>query len=120
MIEILPNSHGNVLGIKASGKLTAEDYEEILIPRLESMLQENETGRFLYYISKDLEGIEPGAMWDDAKFICTHRDKFDRVAIVSDAKWVEWSGRLANHFITAEVKTFHGEQIDDAWQWVEA
>ena len=61
MIEILPKSHDNILGVKAIGKVTAEDYENILIPKLDSMLSEHEKGKFIYYLSPEFEGFEMGA-----------------------------------------------------------
>ncbi|MGB2601535.1 MAG: STAS/SEC14 domain-containing protein [Candidatus Omnitrophota bacterium] len=120
MIEILPKSQGNIMGIKASGRLTAQDYEEILIPKIEEVLKNNERARFLYYISDDLEGIEPGAMWDDAKFASGHRDRFDKIAIVTDSKWMQWSSKLVSYFLQGEVKSFPGDQLDEAWIWIEA
>ena len=43
MIDILPESQGNILGIRASGKLTDSDYKDVLIPPicLESELKES-------------------------------------------------------------------------------
>ena len=36
MIEVMPESQGNVIGVKFSGKITAREYEETIIPRLEA------------------------------------------------------------------------------------
>jgi len=41
MIEIMPESSDNVLGVKASGKLTHNEYQRILIPRLESLFRQH-------------------------------------------------------------------------------
>ena len=120
MIEILPKSHDNILGIKASGKITAEDYEKILIPKINDILSEHATARFLYYISDEFEGFEVAAMWDDAKYAAAHNAQFDKVAIVGGPKWIEWTSKLAALFIKAEVKEFGEDQLDEAWSWVEA
>lgn len=120
MIEILPKSQGNIMGVKASGTLTTQDYEEVLIPKMEAVLKNNDKARFLYYVSDDLEGIEPGAMWDDAKFAGEHRDRFDKIAIVTDSKWMQWSTKVASWFMQGEVKSFPGNQLDEAWNWIES
>ena len=31
MIEVLPESQGNIFGIKMSGKVTAREYEDVII-----------------------------------------------------------------------------------------
>ena len=120
MFEILPQSHDNVLGVKAIGKITAKDYEDILIPRLDDLLKNSENGRFLYYLGNDFEGFEAGAMWDDMKYGKAHMDKFERIAVVTDSKWMEWSSDFFSKFIPGEMKAFHTDQLDEAWKWLES
>ena len=45
MIEVLPESRGNILGIRASGKLTDADYKDVLIPYLEKIIGEQGMAR---------------------------------------------------------------------------
>ena len=40
MIEILPESKGNILAFKATEKLTTKDYEEVFIPKLNELIRE--------------------------------------------------------------------------------
>ena len=47
MIKVLPDSEGNILVLKALGKLTDQDYKEALIPRLESIIHEHGRARLL-------------------------------------------------------------------------
>ncbi len=35
MIQIMPESEGNMLVLWATGKLTDQDYKDVMIPRLE-------------------------------------------------------------------------------------
>jgi len=37
MLEILPESQGNILGVKATGKLTKQEFQEVLVPRLKAI-----------------------------------------------------------------------------------
>ena len=71
MLTFLERSHGNVLGIKASGKLTHADYERI-IPKLEELLREHRKLRVLFEL-EDCQGWVAGAAWDDLKFGVKHR-----------------------------------------------
>ena len=120
MIEILPKSHDNIMGVKASGKVTDADYKEILIPGLDKIIQEHGNGNFLYYLSDEFEGFELGAMWDAAQYACSHADKFVKIAFVGGPKWMEWSVKMSEFFIKAEIKPFRDDQLDEAWNWIES
>lgn len=118
MITILPESHDNVIGIKAVGKVTDEDYRNIIIPAIDDMLSKNEKGKFLYYLSPEFEGFELGAMWDDLKYAAGHHEKFDKIALVGGPRWVEWTSKVFGHMVDAEIKTYEDADIDKAWEWI--
>jgi len=46
MIAFMPESEGNVVGLRASGKLTGADYERVLIPHLESLIERHGAASF--------------------------------------------------------------------------
>jgi hypothetical protein len=120
MIEVLPESQGNVMGIKASDKVTAQDYEEVLTPRLEAVLKEHGSVRFLYLLDEDFQGFELGAMWDDAKVGLKHRKEFDKVALVAAARWMEVGMKLFAPLLKGELKSFPREQLSAAWEWLKS
>jgi hypothetical protein len=108
------------MGIKASGKVTAKDYEEVLIPRLEAVLKEHGPVRFLYLIDEDFQGFELGAMWDDAKFALKHRQEFDKVALVAAARWMDVGMKLFAPLMKGELKSFSRDQLSAAWEWLKS
>lgn len=120
MIEIMSESKGKVLGVRLTGKVTDQDYEKTFIPALEKLLAEHGKIRCVYYMDEDFKGWEIGAMWDDAKFGVKHRDDFEKIAVIGGPKWAEWGTKLASHVLSGEVKTYSGDQLSDAWKWIEA
>ena len=38
MFQIISESQGKIIGVRATGKLTDQDYQEVLIPRLEALI----------------------------------------------------------------------------------
>jgi hypothetical protein len=56
MLHILPESQADILGVKAIGKFTNQDYREFLIPRLEDLIQEHGRVRVLLYLDEDFQG----------------------------------------------------------------
>jgi hypothetical protein len=119
MIELLPLSGKNVVGVRASATLTATDYETVWIPALEKAIAEHGSVRALLFMDEGFTGWAPGAMWDDAKFGLSHRRAFEKIAIVGGPDWVAKSVRLMAHFIPAEVIIFRPDELDDAISWVE-
>jgi len=118
MIEILPESQGNILGIRANGKLTDSDYKDVLIPHLENIIGEQGKARVFCQMGDDIHGWEGEAMWDDAKFGVVHRHDFEKFAVVGGTRWVEWGTKLGALFMKTNLRTFTGEQLPEAWEWI--
>ncbi len=120
MLEYLPESQGNFLGVKGSGKLTDHDYREVYVPRLEATVQEYGKVRLLFYMDESFAGWELGALWDDTKYGMKYKDNFEKLAVVGGAKWIEVGIKLFSRLMKGEVKTFPAEQLAAAWDWLKA
>ncbi|MBI5570157.1 MAG: STAS/SEC14 domain-containing protein [Desulfomonile tiedjei] len=118
MIEILPESEGSTLAIRGRGRLTAADYENLLIPRLEAILQQHAKARLLFDMDDDFKGWEFRAAWDYAKFGLKHTDHFEKVAAVCGPKWVQWGMKFKSLFVPGEVKTFSCAERPEALEWI--
>ena len=108
----------NVLGISAEGKITADDYEKIIIPALEGKLKSNKTFRLLYYIGPDFTGIEWGAFFDDVKVAFKHVSALDRIAIVSDNVMINSFAKFFRHLISVESRVFNDNELEEAKKWI--
>lgn len=118
MLEVMLGSQDNLLGLKASDKVTDADYKDILIPRLESIIKEHGKARLLFDFDDEFHGYEAAAMWDDTKFGIKHRNDFEKIAIVGGPKWVEWATRLSSSFVGGSMKSFSQAELQDAWTWL--
>ena len=118
MFELLPQSAGNVVGIKATGRLTDADYREFM-PRLEAIIGKFGALRRLV----DLEGFEGWdlhAAWDDLAFGVKHWGNFERLALVGDRAWEEMAALTMDRLMTAQVRYFDLPERDAAWEWIAA
>jgi hypothetical protein len=118
MISFLPENDDRILIAKAEEKLTAKDYEDVFIPRLEKMLQKNKKLNLVFYLSEGFRGWELGAAWDDAKFGLMHRHDFGKIAVVGGPKWVEWCTKVGAHLVKGEVKVYKENELEVAIKWV--
>jgi hypothetical protein len=120
VIEILDESHANILGVKATDKLTDRDYKTVLIPSINQILNQYGKARIIFTMGEGFHGWEPSAAWDDATFGMKHRNDFEKCAVVGGPKWVEWATKLGALLMTGEVKTFSADQLNDAWNWIQS
>lgn len=118
MIEILPKSAGNILGLRASGTLSDVDYRETLIPLLESLFAKHGKVNILFFMDEAFHGWDLKAAWDDAAYGLKHRADFGKLALVGGPDWVHWCVRLSGFLIKGEIRIFPVDELDQAWTWV--
>src|SRR5690242_13999285 len=97
MIELLPDMPPGTVGFRCEDEIEREDYDEILAPALRNALETYGELRTLYLID-DLDEIEPGALWADARLGydigVKQRTAWRRAAIVTDEDWLARAARL--------------------------
>ena len=118
MIEIMNDLPDNVLGVRASGEVTHDDYANTLVPSLEDKLTRFKKVRLLYQLGDEFTGFSGGAAWEDAKIGMKHLTAFERVGIVTDIDWIENAAKAFGFAFPGEVKVFDGDDFEDARHWV--
>jgi len=118
MMTTIPDVPDNVVAVKATGKITREDYEEVLIPAIEEKLKKHAKIRLLYQIGADAVEFTAGAMWDDAKIGLRHLTAFEKIAVVSDIEWITSAVKVFSFVIPSLVRTFGNSGFPDAKAWV--
>ncbi|CZF81921.1 hypothetical protein GCE9029_02907 [Grimontia celer] len=104
------------LSIKAMGKLTHEDYQQ-LVPMLNAALEQVEHPTVnVFFDATEFKGWELRAAWDDFKLGLRHGSSFAKVALYGTHEWQEWAAKVGSWFISGEVKTF--TEYDEAMAWL--
>ena len=119
MLELMPESTGKILWLRAADRLTDRDYLEVFLPRLEAVVREHGRVRVLFHLDPDFQGWTPGALWEDLKLDLKHRSDFEKVALVGAPLWADAMVRLFAHFLRGEVRTFLREHLAEAWIWIQ-
>ena len=107
----------NVLWVKVSGKLTKEEYAD-LVPSWEKMIASHGKLRLLFQMEPGFTGWEPMAAWDDVKFSLSHQNELERVAMVGDKKWHELVTKLGSMLVNCDVRFYEEPQVDEALAWL--
>ncbi|MDD4933571.1 MAG: STAS/SEC14 domain-containing protein [Methylacidiphilaceae bacterium] len=117
MLKLIEAMPPDVLGVEATGKVTHEDYRNILIPRAEAMMAKGPI-KMLYVISSDFTGYELEALWDDSAFGLKHWHDFRRVAVVADQAWIRGLMTMFKPFIPCEVRLYKLADLAVAKTWI--
>jgi hypothetical protein len=118
MIEVITDLPDRVLGLKASGEVTADDYKTVLVPAIEEKLTTHNKVRLLYVIGDEFKGYTGGAAWEDAKVGMKHLTSFERVAVVTDVDWIANMIKAFGFALPGEARVFDDDDLEDARRWV--
>ena len=120
MLERITDLPEGIVGIRASGKVTGDDYKSVLIPAVEAALEGGHRVRLLYLLGDDVEGmgLTAGAAWQDTKVGLGHYNRWEKVAVVSGKDWLRHSVGIFGYLIPGDVKAFALEEEAEARAWV--
>ena len=118
MLKRIENLPDKVLGLQASGKVSASDYQSVLVPELEVTLKKFRKARLLYVLGEAFDGFTGAAAWEDTKVGLKHLAQFERIAVVTDVDWIRNSVKVFGFALPAEVRVFGNDELKDARQWV--
>ena len=116
-VEIQQKDGGKILEIRASGKLTKQDYEHF-VPLTERLIADHGKERILFEMH-EFHGWEASALWADIKFDLKHFRDIEQLALVGESQWEKGMAAFCKPFTTAKIRYFDTKAIDDARKWLE-
>jgi hypothetical protein len=116
MIQQMSGLPDGIMGFEVTGKITAEDFRDVIIPAIDAAAKAGEV-RFLITIP-EFHGMTPGALWEDLKVAFENFRKWKRIALVTDIEWMHHMLSAFGWMTPGEVKYFPSSQRDQAISWV--
>jgi len=118
MLELLSDLPDQTVGVKAKGEVTAQDYQATLVPAVEERLARHKRLRLLYVLGEEFTGFTGAAAWEDAKVGMRHFASFERIAVISDAEWIQHMVKAFGFVIPGEVRVYSQSGFDEARSWI--
>ena len=118
MLERIENLPPDVWGLRGKGKVSREDYEQVVLPYLEDARRQGRRIRFLYQLGPEFAGFTPGAAWEDFRIGLRYVRLFERCAVVTDAEWVRSATRGAAALMPCPVRVFANAALQQAVDWL--
>ena len=120
MLTPIPDLPATVVGVDAHERVTAEDYEKVLIPAVEAAETASSDGkvRMLYVLGREFPDFTAGAAWEDAKLGLGTFRPWERIAVVGDADWLRRAIHALSWAMPSEVRAFASNDLDEARAWI--
>jgi len=110
MISFLENMPVGTIGPEVGGEGDRGGLPRRLVPAVRGALDHGDV-RLLYILGEDFESHSPGAVWADTNLWAGHLTGCKRVAIVSDAGWLQPSAKAFGWMMAGEVKLFETDDV---------
>ena len=121
MIEPLEGMPPGTIGLRATGRVTRDEYREVLLPAMRAAAEAGEV-RMLFAIGPGFEEFEPGALVEDTKAGVTlgigHPRAWKRTALVTDVEWITKVVHMFAWLTPGELMVRPLADLEDAKAWV--
>jgi len=117
MIRLLEGMPAGVLGLEAVDDVEAEDYEDVLVPAVNAMIAEHGKVRLVYVLGPEFDDYEGDAVWEDLKLGARNPASFERIAVVTDARWAGPAIRVFSVLLPGQARAFPLAELEAAKGW---
>jgi hypothetical protein len=122
MVEKMDGMPDGVVGVRAAGKLSRDDYRGVLEPALQEAVDSG-AARVVFVI-EGFEGLEGGALLEDLRTglrVEFHdRKRWKRLAVVTGHDWIAKAMHLFAWAMPGELRVFDLDEVDEATSWAAA
>ncbi len=115
MMTFETDTQAGVVEFLVDGGVTRADYDAG-VAAMEAVIADKGSLSALAVIRNF--SMELGAWWKDISWGATHMGKIRRAAIVTDSGWIEMATRAGSMMVSAEVKLFKPDAVEEARGWV--
>ena len=118
MVELLNDFPNYVMAYKASGTVSREEYESVVMAKIDQVADQYDALNFLVKLETGMENYSLAALVDYLKISFKHIHRWNRMAIVSDQKTVRWFYNALSPLVPGKVKGFELKDFEKAKDWV--
>lgn len=117
MIQLI-KSPDNVAAFRALGEVTKKDYDEVVVPAVEALVNRTDELNFLLDLDTDLANYTMGAWFEDIMIGFKNLGKWHKAAIVTNSEKIISFTNAFSYIAPGEYKGFKKDELEVALLWV--
>jgi hypothetical protein len=120
MIRLLGGMPVGVLGLEAVDDVEKQDYDNVVVPAADAVIAEHGKVRLVYVLGPEFDDCEGDAIWEDLKLGERHPAAFERMAIVTNARWAGAAVKIFSVLWPGQARRFPLAELEAAKRWAAA
>lgn len=118
MLDIELDELMGIAIVRPDGALSENDFD-VISSVIDPYLDKHEKLAGLIISTETFPGWESFASFlKHFKFVKGHHKNLSHVALITDSEMGNLAEKIASHFVSAKIKHFPFEQIDEAKEWI--
>ena len=118
MVELLSDFPPHVAAYRAAGAVSKEEYEQVVMNRIDHVAKQYDRINFLVLLETSMTNYSITALLDYIKVSFEKYSKWNRMAIVSDERWLRIAYETLNYVVPGEIRTYRIAEFEAAKEWV--
>lgn len=120
MIQQITEVPDNMVGFRASGEVTKQDYDNVVFPAVKELVKRTGQLNYLMVIDTSPKNFTLGAWFDDALLGLKELMAWHKAAILTNSPGLNKFTDLFGKVAPGKFKGFKPEELNDAIDWVSA
>lgn len=108
----------DVVGFRAEGVITANEYNDTLVRLLENRTKSQGRIKLVMIFGEEFDSFSDGAIWEDLEFGIGHQEMFEKVAIVTETGFFLHGGKVFAPFNWTNIRVFKLTDLEAAYDWL--
>jgi len=118
MLQLINQLPSHVVGVRATGEVTKQDVDTVLIPAIDALADQENSIYYLLVLETAIGNWDLGAWVSDAKLGLKYLSKWTKIAVVTDQEGVQKFTDMFSNFAPGEAKGYPLAALEAAKAWL--
>lgn len=118
MVSLMTDFPDHVVAYRAAGEVKKDEYERVVMTRVNEVADRYGKINFIVLLETDMQNYSLPAFIDYVKISFRHFSKWNRMAIVSDQRWLRKAYHTLSPLVHGEIRSYELNDFEKAKAWV--
>ena len=118
MITHIVDLPSNIVGFKATGVVTENDFKEVVLPTVKQLVKKTDQLNYMLVLDTSVKNFNAAAWVNDTLMGIKYLTNWNRAAIISDLKAVKTFTDIFSKVMPGEFRVYEHKDQQEAVDWV--